>query len=255
MSETEDVQWLLHKYADENRFANRIKNPYIYKKEIDLLSQFPAQEEEGGILLEIGCGEGSNAFYLNKLYPNYKYVGIDYSFEKVVHSKKSYSEWALIAGDGLNLPIKEKSVDRILIRDVLHHLDSFREELICGALKLLREDGVLMIIEGNVKEPFSRIFSMIYEAERGMRNSTPEKFGKLCSRFGCETIFHMEPTFLIRALNFFVGWNDRRAIRGFYKLFYDFAFGLEKIISKFADKNGYAYMIAFIRGSAKYIAK
>jgi SAM-dependent methyltransferase len=189
------------------------------------------------------------------LYPNFRYVGIDYSFEKVVYSKKSFAEWSLIAGDGLNLPIKEKSVDKILIRDVLHHVDAFREELICGALKLLREDGVLMIIEGNGKEPFSRVFSTIFEAERGMRNSTPEKFGKLCSKFECETIIHMEPTFLIRAINFFIGWNDRPVIRVFYKLFYGFAFGVEKVVSKFVDKNGYAYMIAFIRRGAKYIAQ
>jgi SAM-dependent methyltransferase len=255
MSETEDVQWILHKSADAKRFSNRIKNPYIYKKEINLLSQFSAGQSKPGIILEIGCGEGNNAFYLSKLYPSYKYVGIDYSFEKVVYSKKINLELTLIAGDGLSLPIKKKSIDRILIRDVLHHLDSFREELIYGALELLREDGVLMVIEGNVKEPFGRIYSKIFKAERGMQNSTPEKFGKLCSRFGCEVIIYKEPTFLIRTINYFIGWDDRPVLKVFYKVFYGFAFGLEEVISKFVDKNGYGYMIAFIRGSAKYTAK
>lgn len=87
------------------------------------------------------------------------------------------------------------------------HLDSFREELVCGALKLLREDEALMIIEGSGREPFSRVFSALFEAERGTHNSTPEKFESLCSKFGCNAITYKEPSFLIRAINYFLGWK------------------------------------------------
>ena len=108
-----------------------------------------------------------------------------------------------------------------------------------------------MIIEGNVKEPFGRIYSKIYKAERGMRNSTPEKFGKLCSGFGCKTIVYKEPTFLIRAINYFLGWDDRPVFKIFYKVFYGLASGLDKVVSRYVNEKGYAYMIAIFKGDSK----
>lgn len=243
MDKEKDIQQEFHQRADSKRFLGRLNNPFIKEKEFALFGRLGDIE---GLTLEIGCGEGSNKQYISQLNPRMKYIGLDFSFEKVSFARKFDSSTSFIQANAVRLPFKENSFDAIIIRDVLHHVDSFREEIIKEALRTLRSGGKLWIIEGNVKKLVNRAFSLLVPAERGMKNSTPGKFSTLCEKFGCERIEFVEPFFFVRAINFFLGWSENGFLKPLLIIIYSSTRAAENFFVRFISEKNKSYMIAFL---------
>ena len=83
MSEAfEKIQNDFHKVADGKRFLNRLNNPFINTKEKNLAIKISRKIPPGGKhVLEIGCGEGNNLFYLSG---GLKYNSKIFSIETVI---------------------------------------------------------------------------------------------------------------------------------------------------------------------------
>lgn len=246
------VQQKFHEGADAKRFKFRLQNPFIREREMSLFKAIGPVPD--GLVVEIGCGEGSNAIYLHMLNPKPTYVGIDFSFDKMsfANQVKDNQQSFFLQGDALSPPILKGCADLVFIRDLLHHIDASREKAIQSALSLLRPGGRLVLIEANGQILLNVIFRLLVPAEQGLRNSTPEKFTAMCRSLGASRIEFIEPLFLIRGLNYLLGWRKEGVAGGLVKILYHLFSHVEKWLGRFIKKEDYAYMVAsFEPGSTK----
>lgn len=96
-------------------------------------------------ILDVGCGKGFIAnFFLNG---NYEYYGFDINNTLVRYSAKNYGPYFFI-GNGLQLPIKDNSVDAIIFNAVLHHILDI-ECILKESVRVLRPNGIIFIQEPN----------------------------------------------------------------------------------------------------------
>jgi hypothetical protein len=90
---------------------------------------------------------------------------------------------------------------------------------------------------------------MLFPAERGMRFSRPSLLLELASPFGLATLDYVEPSFLIRAIAFFLGWPDdgfpQRVVFGCYAV----AQLWERFVEKMFPRNRWTYMMMIVRKS------
>src|SRR3989339_1545278 len=179
---SESLQYKFHARVDSKRYFNRVKNPFIITKERRLTDLVVKEIKSSDvIMLEVGCGEGSNYHYLSERLPNLKYTGLDISKEKVVFFNDHFHGARAVCGDAISLPFGPSSFDVILCRDIMHHVDFARERMISEAMRVLRPQGKILILESNGKTLLNRLFMKLYPVERGMINSSPDQVMSLCS--------------------------------------------------------------------------
>jgi len=124
------------------------------------------------IVLDIGCGLGKTTQYLAKKYKIV--IGIDYSLKFCIYSKelvKSGNSPVHINGDACFLPVKNESVDAILVYSTIEHLYDVE-----GALeemhRVIKKYGIIFIHMPNLLSPL-RPLKAIVSRER-LRHPKPE---------------------------------------------------------------------------------
>ena len=242
------VQKQFNLNADSKRFFNRISNPFIIKKEMTLAKKIASifSSDNKARILEIGCGEGNNYLFLQNYLPPISFVGLDFSLSKVNFMKKMLNNSHALCGDATKLPFESNSFDGVIIRDLLHHVNWARNEVLLEAIRTLKTNGKIVIVESNGENLFNIVFQFFFPAERGLKDSTPQKLFDLCSKFGNTSLDFIESSFLLRSLAFFGGWP-----KGFFRFFlyiiYSIASIWEKFSEKFCNKEKWPYMLLTIR--------
>ena len=89
---------------------------YRVNQLIDLLSKRLAPFENARIL-DVGCGHARITARLQQIFPGHSYAGVD-----VVVREGSSIE--VVGYDGRTLPFPDKSIDVIMLIDVVHHAES-----------------------------------------------------------------------------------------------------------------------------------
>lgn len=118
----------------------------------DLL-HFDTRYPAGSIVLEAGCGVGSQTISLASNSPHAKIISVDISESSLSEAKKrikdaGHTNVVFQKEDILNLPFQEKSFDHIFVCFVLEHLSQPVKALNC--LKtLLKPNGTITVIEGD----------------------------------------------------------------------------------------------------------
>ena len=197
-----------HSRADMDRVGNRCNNPYIRKREqklaANILSKLPPA---GKTVLEIGGGEGTNLLYLNALNNSLNYTGIDFSKEKI-EAFQGFPENILgIVADATQLPFTDEEFDFVFLRDVLHHIDWARTQVMDEAWRVLKRGKTLIVFEANPFSPLNVIFWNLYPVERGMKNSSRKEMFELLNKYGSCSIEYLEPGYLVRAVSF-IFWKS-----------------------------------------------
>lgn len=130
--------------------THQIKNGYNLRHQHVLKRIKPYFSPTKSIsLLEIGCGIGITS---NKLLQNFninKLIGIDISSKSIDYAKKlnaSYAHSEFLCGDIFELDIKEKTVDLILMMDVLEHIPKSKHLKIFEKLSSLMTDDSFIIL-------------------------------------------------------------------------------------------------------------
>ena len=244
-----DLQERFHQNADAKRFSNRIRNPFLWSKEQRLADLVARSVPRGaGRLLEVGCGEGSNLLYIQERLPGLELVGLDFSLQKLRFLDQCGARSSAACGNALSLPFCTGQFDAVLYRDLLHHVNWARDQVLTEGLRVIKPEGVLIILESNGHAPLNQIFQLLYPAERGLRDSTSSKLLTLGRRLGKPTIEHVEASFLVRAIGFVIGWPEdlrRWLVRPLYLL----ACGWEKLVERLLPKHRWTYMMMSLRRS------
>ncbi len=110
--------------------------------------------QKGRKILDVGCGEGTDAaVFINDYKLNW--YGIDvYKHENMKRLGKRFKIASI-----LKLPYKKEMFDYVFVHDVLHHVDELkqRKSLHMRGLKELRrickKDGTIIVVEGNRFNP------------------------------------------------------------------------------------------------------
>jgi ubiquinone/menaquinone biosynthesis C-methylase UbiE len=82
--------------------------------------------EPGHVILDVGCGTGSDLIHLASLHPKSSFIGVDNSENFLAIAKQRATTLInvqFIPGDALQLPIDKESVDAIRIDRSLQHME------------------------------------------------------------------------------------------------------------------------------------
>lgn len=155
--------------AETNRFEWLTRHPIIRRAEQRLLAALGGLEGNPSIL-EIGCGEGANFVTLQGSGKPFRYTGFDCFPAKIGFCRRRHRHGRFVVADARHgFPFNDRSYDRVLVRDVLHHLEeSERSHVIREAMRVLSPGGKLWIIEGNAANLLGYGFAMLFPHERCM---------------------------------------------------------------------------------------
>jgi len=136
-------------------------------------------------LLEVGCGNGHNIFGLAQIYPDFKFVGIDYSNEMIQAAKelsKDYCNYKISFSVGDVLKLKKKEMlkseyDFVLTDRLLINLNSWdlQKQALKKLVSFVKQDGYLIIIENFVKSYKNQ--NQLRQLS-GLPNRTPDPYNK-----------------------------------------------------------------------------
>lgn len=235
-----------HRDADHQRFVNRIENPYIRVKELALLGRLadPDAAAAPAAILEVGCGEGSNLYFLRRLFPAARVIGLDFSSAKAAYAGRASGARA-VCGEAQALPFAPAAFDLVLMRDLLHHLPWARYECLAEGMRVLRPGGSLVVMEGRAEPVLNRLWRAYNRAEQGMADNTPAFLQALAARLGPVRLDYVEPGFLLRAAAYFLG-PPRGAFRPAVDLFYRAIAAYEKGLARWLPRRRWAYLMLTI---------
>jgi ubiquinone/menaquinone biosynthesis C-methylase UbiE len=190
--------------AEMRRFEWLTTHPGIQGAEQRLLGQLHGLEN-GMSVLEVGCGEGANLATLRALGARVRYTGFDCFPAKIGFCRQRHPDARFLVADARRqLPFRDGAFDRVLIRDILHHLaEADRAQVLRESLRVLRPGGRLWIVEGNARNLIGRAFAMIFEHERCMLETRVPRLQQLVrATLGGEAIAESmgEPTNFFRLL-------------------------------------------------------
>lgn len=97
-----------------------------------------------GAVLDVGCGAGNLTWAMTQRPGHGPVIGIDPSFAQLLAARSLAPEATFVCGDGLELPVRDGSVERVLSSDVLpyvpHKVGAARE-----LARVLRRDGTAIL--------------------------------------------------------------------------------------------------------------
>lgn len=169
-------QEAFYDHAEAARFEWLTRHPDIRRAEQDLLGRLHGVDR-GTAVLEVGCGEGANLSTLRALGTTIRYTGFDCFPAKVGFCRRQHRDARFVVADARQpFPFRDASYDRVLIRDILHHLaEHDRAQVLRESMRVLRPGGRLWIVEGNASNLIGRLFALLFEHERCMLETKTPK--------------------------------------------------------------------------------
>jgi ubiquinone/menaquinone biosynthesis C-methylase UbiE len=105
--------------------------------------------EEGSVVVDVGCGTGTFATQLARLWPGLRIVGVDGDAEALSLARtKAPEQVDLVLGLATSLPLADSSADRVVMSLLLHHLVAEdKHQALTEARRVLRPGGRVHIAD------------------------------------------------------------------------------------------------------------
>lgn len=131
---------------DSKDFFNKVANKKYgnsYKFDRIILNHINLEKEEN--ILDLGCGDGRFIDYLNALKLNLSFTGVDISEQVLLKAKgRKIKSAEFIDADIINLPLMDKSFDKIFCINSFHHYPE--PELVIKEInRLIKKEGMVII--------------------------------------------------------------------------------------------------------------
>ncbi len=131
-------------WTDSDSYADQYQNNAQVREACALL-ELPS----AGSLVDVGCGNGVFSIAVARQFPECSVLACDSLSSAIVETRRRAS---LAGRDNLRaevasaneLPLSESSVDRVLIRNVLHHLSSI-DQTLTEISRVLAPSGLLLL--------------------------------------------------------------------------------------------------------------
>jgi SAM-dependent methyltransferase len=102
-----------------------------------------------GMMLDLGCGNGSSAPFAQECNPDVKWVGVDIMRSDAA---RKVDDFQVIMYDGVNLPFRDNSVPLVYSNQVLEHVR--HPEPLLGEVRRILEPGGVFIGSTSQLEPY-----------------------------------------------------------------------------------------------------
>ncbi len=105
-------------------------------------------------ILEVGCGNGYYLNLLNKLDFNLTLIGIDMDELALIDAKKFIKDnkVKLILSDASKLPFQNNSFDKVVISEVIEHVDN-EKQVLSEIYRVLKPKGIMALTTCNIDYP------------------------------------------------------------------------------------------------------
>ncbi|MCL4418058.1 MAG: class I SAM-dependent methyltransferase, partial [Actinobacteria bacterium] len=118
-----------------------------------LIEELNPKEREK--IIDLGCGTGYYLFLLSNLPVRLNLTGFDYDVKALAEAKTSLSgkNIELISGDLHKMPFKDNSFDKVVISEVLEHLEN-DSLAIKEIFRIIKPGGVMVVSVPSINYPF-----------------------------------------------------------------------------------------------------
>lgn len=109
----------------------------------------------GERIVDLGCGTGYYLFLLSNLGVKLNLTGFDYDGKAINEAQGLMygNDIKFVKGDLHKMPFKDKSFDKIVMSEVLEHVEN-DEKVLQEVYRILKQDGVLTISVPSTNYPF-----------------------------------------------------------------------------------------------------
>lgn len=175
--------------GDEENLRWQLEHPVVGARERELVRG--AFEPVGGRLLDVGAGDGATLVHLGD--PEGA-VGVELFVEKLQLARGRLKRAQLLAGSAYALPFADGRFDQVIVRDVIHHLDT-PERMLRECRRVLTHGGRLDVLEPCRYNPLIALHALSQPVERGeLKSTAPYLTGLLdSSGFRLETVTRQQP--------------------------------------------------------------
>jgi SAM-dependent methyltransferase len=152
--------------GDAENLQWQLEHPVVGPRERELVREafFPT----GARMLDLGAGDGATLVHLGD--PEGA-VGLELFADKLRLARQRLQRAALIAGSAYALPFGDGRFDHVIVRDVIHHLDS-PPKMLREAHRVLIPGGRLDVLEPCRYNPLIALHALSQRVERGELRST-----------------------------------------------------------------------------------
>ena len=150
------------KYGTTNPLYRWVVDRYFRRLAQLLPASMPAR------VLEVGCGEGHIAGWLNLRSSPDSFVALDLSPRMLAQAQARYAPIEFICASALELPFSDRSFDLVLFLEVLEHLPSPRQ-----ALQEARRVCSGQLVASVPREPVWRLLNLLRGAYWRAMGNTP----------------------------------------------------------------------------------
>ncbi len=142
-------------YVEETPIAARFLSSFVWHHVLrvainDLMHLCGEQAPHGGVLLDVGCGQGKSSRLLREAFQPQRMIGLDadpHSLElSRTEAEREHLSLELIAGDCAGIHLPDASVDIVFCHQTFHHLVE-QERALTEFWRVLKPGGWLLFAE------------------------------------------------------------------------------------------------------------
>ena len=128
----------------------------LIARKLSLMARVLPPPERAGLGIDLGCGLGRQTAEMRRR--GFAVVGVEPSVGLL--RQRRHGDAPVVAGDALQLPVRDGSVDFVFVVGVLHHLPGrdAQAQALREVARVLRPGGLLLVHESNPRNPLFRFY-------------------------------------------------------------------------------------------------